>query len=541
MSLEWALGEVHDVVTAEVPDRVMLVHGGQRRTYREVGERSRALASFLVDRGFGAFRERDGLARWEAGQDRVAILAYNTPEHVETLLGCWKARVVPCNVNYHYTAGEVADLLRRIGARGAVYDRRLLDKLADIAGDLDVLVEIGGDAAAPGLPGAVDYEAALALGAASPVTADNLADDLYMACTGGTTGHPKAVMWRQADIFVAGMGGADDIDEAALRARARQGAGTWFPTSPLMHVAAQWTAMLATNMGATVVLHDDARPFDVRTILTTAAREHVNMMTIVGDAYARPMIAELRREPYDLSSLAVLGTGGTPTSFEAKRALMELLPHVTIRDGYGATEIGVMASGETGDDAQVPQRFVLSDSARLLADDRSRFLDVGDDEVGWMARCGHVPLGYLGDEAATRSTFPVVDGVRVAIPGDRARYVADGQVELLGRDSLVVNSGGEKVFVEEVEDALKSHADVVDALVVGRPSERFGQEVTAIVQLRAECEPRPADLREWCSIRLARYKAPRAFVFVERVERHPSGKPDYQWARATSSSAVQVR
>ena len=540
MSREWALGDVQDVVSSEIPERVMLVHGRERRTFGTVNDRARALASFLAGRGFGASRERDELDRWEAGQDRIAILAYNTLEHVEALFGCWKARVVPCNVNYHYTAGEVADLLRRIGARGAVYDHRLRDKLGEIAGDLDLLVEVGGGAATPSLAGALEYEAGLALGAAAPVTVEYSPDDLYMACTGGTTGHPKAVMWRQGDIFVAGMGGADGIDEPALRARARHGAGTWFPTSPLMHVAAQWTMLLATNMGATVVLHDDARPFDVRAILETAAREHANMMTIVGDAYARPMIEELRRETYDLSSLAVLGTGGTPTSFEAKRRLRELLPHVTIRDGYGASEIGVMASGETGADADTPQRFVLTDSARLLSADRSRFLDVGDDEVGWIARCGHVPLGYLDDEAATESTFPVVSGARVAIPGDRARYVADGQVELLGRDSLVVNTGGEKVFVEEVEDALKRHEDVVDALVVGRPSERFGQEVTAIVQLRAECEPQPGALREWCSLRLARYKAPRAFVFVDRVERHPSGKANYQWARETSAGASAV-
>jgi fatty-acyl-CoA synthase len=264
------------------------------------------------------------------------------------------------------------------------------------------------------------------------------------------------------------------------------------------------------------------------------------MMTIVGDAYARPMIEELRKEPYDLSSLAVLGTGGTPTSYEAKRALLELLPHVTIRDGYGASEIGVMASGETAADASTPQAFTPSDSARLLSADRTRFLDAGEDEIGWVARTGHVPLGYLDDEAATESTFPLVDGARVAIPGDRARYTPDGHVVLLGRDSLVVNTGGEKVFVEEVEDVLKRHDDVVDVLVVGRPSERFGQEVTAIVQLRAECVPQPGELRAWCSARLARYKAPRAFVFVERVERHPSGKANYQWARATSQQATEA-
>ena len=202
------------------------------------------------------------------------------------------------------------------------------------------------------------------------------------------------------------MGGTDDLDEAALRARALAGGGVWFPTSPLMHVAAQWTTLLAANLAATVVLHDDARPFDVRTILETAARERVNMMTIVGDAYARPMIEELRTTTYDLSSLAVIGTGGAPTSFEAKRGLMELLPHVVIRDGYGASELGVMASGETVADTRQAQRFLLSDAAGLVSGDRTRFLEAGDDEVGWIVRRGHVPLGYLDDEDATRDDVP---------------------------------------------------------------------------------------------------------------------------------------
>ena len=183
---------------------------------------------------------------------------YNRPEHVESILGCWKARVVPCNVNYHYTPGEVADLLQRIGARGVIYDRRLGDKLVDIAPRLDVLIEVDDASSAPSLAGSVSYEHALELGAGEHDLPEASPDDVHIACTGGTTGHPKAVLWRQADIFVAGMGGTDDLDADALRARALAGAGTWFPTSPLMHVAAQWTTFLAANMGATVVLHDDS-------------------------------------------------------------------------------------------------------------------------------------------------------------------------------------------------------------------------------------------------------------------------------------------
>jgi len=541
MTREWALGDVHDIVSSAIPERDMIVWGDQRHTYGEVAERSRSLARFVRSRQFGAYRDRDDLARWECGQDRIALLMHNTVEHVEAILACWKARVVPCNVNYHYTAQEIADLLERVGVRGVIYERGMSAKLDEIASRLDLLIEVGDTSAPSSLPTAVNFKDALQLGATGDELPPASPDDLHIACTGGTTGRPKAVLWRQADLFVAAMGGTDDLDEAALRARAVAGAGTWFPTSPLMHVASQWTTFMAANTGATVVLHDDTRPFDVRTILKVASRERVNMMTIVGDAYARPMIDELRRTEYDLSSLAVIGSGGALTSREAKGALMDLLPHVSIRDGYGASEVGAMASGESTRDSPQVQLFTMGAAARLLSEDRASFLEADNDNVGWVARYGRVPLGYLDDEEATQSTFPMIDGVRVAIPGDRARFAPDGRVELLGRDSLVVNTGGEKVFVEEVEEVLKRHADVVDALVVGRLSERFGQEVTAIVELTKASEARPRELREWCAERLARYKAPRAFVFVEHIERHPSGKADYGWARLTSERATEAR
>jgi fatty-acyl-CoA synthase len=293
-------------------------------------------------------------------------------------------------------------------------------------------------------------------------------------------------------------------------------------------------------MGATVVMHDDRARFDPVTILTTAERERANMMTIIGDAYARPLIEELRRHPYDLSALAVLGTGGTPTSAAAKDQLAELIPHATIRDGYGASEIGVLGSGEQSGRVAQTQRFTVSPAARILSADRSHFLSPGDDEIGWVVRTGHVPLGYLNDEDATNATFPSIDGVRVAIAGDRARYTDDGQVVLLGRDSLVVNTGGEKVFVEEVEDVLKQHESVVDVLVTSRAHERFGQEVVAVVQLTAPDACTPAELRAWCTEHLARYKAPRAFVFVEQVRRHPSGKADYRWAKEQAAAAIDA-
>ncbi len=370
---------------------------------------------------------------------------HNRPEHVESILACWRARAVPCNVNYQYTASEIAELFRMLGTRGVVYERGLApllrDALAQLAAESDrevaVLVELDDGSDAAGIPGAGDFESVVAAGGQLEATlpgAGTTPDDIYIACTGGTTGRPKAVLWRQGDLYVAAIGGTDETDEATIRARAEASAGVWFPTSPLMHVAAQWTVFLAASMGVTVVLHDDSRRFDAPTILAAAARERANMMTIIGDAYARPLLEELRTNEYDLSALAVLGTGGTPTSAGAKDALAEMLPGVTIRDGYGASEIGVMGSGDQAGRVAQTQRFQVIPSARILAEDRTRFLSPDETEVvGWIVRTGHVPLGYLGDEAATSATFPVVEGERVAVAGDRAQYTDDGQVVLLGR------------------------------------------------------------------------------------------------------------
>jgi fatty-acyl-CoA synthase len=538
VSNERSLTRVFDVVGSEIPERDMIVWGDVHRTYGEALRRADALASHLHAKGLGLHRERADLERWESGQDRVAVLMHNRPEHVETILGCWRARAVPCNVNYQYTAAEIAELFGMLGARGVVYERGLAPLLQDALDGLDVLVDVDDGSGGASLPGAVALESIVAAG--GHVDDETSPDDIYIACTGGTTGRPKAVLWRQGDLFVAGIGGSDDLDEVTLRTRAQRGAGVWFPTSPLMHVAAQWTVFLAAGMGATVVLHDDRTRFDAPTILATAARERANMMTIIGDAYARPLLEELRTNEYDLSALAVLGTGGTPTSAGAKDALAEVLPGVTIRDGYGASEIGVMGSGDQAGRVAQTQRFQVIPSARILAADRSRFLSPDETEVGWIVRTGHVPLGYLDDEAATNATFPVVEGERVAVAGDRAQFTDDGQVVLLGRDSLVVNTGGEKVFVEEVEDVLKRHDAVVDVLVTGRPSERFGQEVVAIVQLAKPEAASPAELRAWCGEHLARYKAPRAVAFVDEVRRHPSGKADYRWAKEQAAAAADA-
>jgi fatty-acyl-CoA synthase len=536
---EWSLAGAFDVIAAAAPGRDALVWKSTRRTYAEVVARTRGLGAFLHGRGLGLRRERARLERWESGQSRVALLLYNCPEYIESMLGCFRARAVPCNVNHHYRPEEIRSLLDMVGAEAAIYHRSLGPLLAASSqAERLLLVDVDDGSGVPALAGSTGFEEAASAAAAAPLPAAS-PDDLYLVCTGGTTGSPKGVLWRQADVFVSAMGGSEGASRESLSAKAAAGAGTWFAAPPLMHAAAQWTAFAGIHSGATIVLHDDAAPFDARTILETVTRERVGFVSIVGDAFAHRLIDELRRKTYDLSSLHTLATGGAVTSDSCKEALLELLPGITIVDGYGSSETGGMAYGASRRAAPATG-FAPREGAAVLSADRSRFLAPGDDEIGWTARRGRVPLGYLDDRKKTEETFPIIAGERVAVPGDRARLTAAGAIVLLGRDSLVVNTGGEKVFVEEVEVVVRRHPDVVDALVVGRPSERFGQEVVAIVQLRPGAALAPPELREFAARSIARFKAPRAIAFCERIQRHASGKGDYQWARSVAELAVSA-
>jgi fatty-acyl-CoA synthase len=535
---EWSLTAAFDVIASAAPERDLLVWQSTRRTYAEVAARTRNLAGFFARRGIGLRRERSELERWECGQATVALLLHNCPEYVEAMLGCYRARAVPFNVNQHYRPEEIRSLLDMLGAEAAVYHRALGPLLAEAAAERGlVLVDADDGSGVPPLPGSTGFEAAAGKSSGRAELPPTSPDDLYLVCTGGTTGSPKGVLWRQADIFVSAMGGVEGDSAESLAARAAAGGGTWFPAPPLMHAAAQWTAFAGIHSGSTIVLHDDRGPFDARILLETMARERVTLVSIVGDAFARPLIEELRRRRYDLGSLQRIGTGGAFTSEACKEALLELIPHVAVVDGYGASETGGMAYGASVA-ATRARGLAPAAGGAVLSADRRRFLAPGADEIGWTARRGRVPLGYLGDRRKTEETFPVIDGQRVAVPGDRARLGPDGVIVLLGRDSLVVNSGGEKIFVEEVEDVIRRHPGVLDALVVGRPSERFGEEVVAVVQLRPGARVEPNELREFAAASIARFKAPRAVAFCERIRRHASGKGDYPWARSVASSAV---
>jgi 3-oxocholest-4-en-26-oate---CoA ligase len=535
---EWTVGAVLDAIADVIPERVMTVCGTRRSTFAESATRTSRLANFLNANGFGAHRERDTLNRWECGQDRVALLMYNDL-YPDAVIACLKARVIPVNVNYSYSPREIADLLSYVRPRGVIYHRSLGARCAQVLppDGAELLISVGDGSDAPELPGAVSLDDALAQGR-SDAPAPGSPDDLIMMCTGGTTGRPKGVLWRQSDMYVASMVGADHASVDEIHAKVRGGGQPWFAVSPLMHAAGMWTAFSAIMNGLTVVLYDGRGKLDARAVWETAEREKVGLMTMVGDAYAGPLVAELQRGCYDLSSLNGIGTGGAATNPKFKRALMEKLPQVTIIDGYGSSESGNMGFGHSQRGTQ-SETFQLREGGAVVSDDRSRFLAPGDPEIGWVARSGRIPLGYFDDAEATERTFPEIDGIRVVIPGDRASIDADGTLRLYGRDSLVVNTGGEKVFVEEVEEVLRSHPAVADALVVGRPSDRWGQEVVALVSLLPGADAvEAAELVTLCKSQLAHFKTPKAIIFVEQVQRLGNGKPNYRWAKQAALQEV---
>jgi fatty-acyl-CoA synthase len=544
--MSFTLGQINEAIASVIPDREAIVSSKRRLTWRELQLRSRRLANLLLSRGLGCHRERDGLPRWESGQDHVALYLYNGHEYLEAMLGAHKARAVPFNVNYRYVETELAYLFRDSAARAVIYHASFAPRLAGILDELPadtLLLQVDDGSGEPLLPGALDYEEALAQASDAVPPVRPCADDLYMAYTGGTTGMPKGVLWRQEDIFMAAMGGKLPGSEPVTRldelvARAVHGEMIRaLPAAPFMHVAGHWTAFINLHQGGTVILPDEVRHLDAHEIWSVIERERVFNMSIVGDAFALPLIDALRKRKYGLNSLRVIGSGGAILSPENKRALLELLPGILIADGFGSSETGAQGTALMTADSDAPISFRMDDHTIVLDDAMSGALQPGSAEIGWLARRGHVPLGYLNDAEKTQRTYPTIGGVRYAVPGDRAQALADGTIRILGRDAVCINTGGEKVFAEEVEAALKRHPAVADVVVVGTPNERWGQQVTAVVGLRDGCSVSAEDLRAAASD-LARYKLPREFVFVPKIIRSPSGKPDYRWAKTAAVAGL---
>jgi fatty-acyl-CoA synthase len=539
--MEFSFAQVFDTLASAMPDRELLVWRDRRLTYSQVHERSRRLAGYLHSRGLGCHSERDGLAGHESGQDHVGLYLYNGNEYLEGMLGCWYTRAASLNVNYRYVEEELQYLFANSGARAIIYNAVFAPQVAavrDLLPKVELLIQVADESGNELLPGAVDYEEVLASAPALPDSVEPSPDDLYVLYTGGTTGMPKGVLWRSADVFIAAMGGRgiDGVELESIEALFKQAAGS-APFSavvgpPLMHGAAQWASFLMMCMGATLVIPEVVEKLDPADFLSTLVREKCVSFSMVGDAFARPLIDEIKRGDYDLSGLMIIGSGGAPLSTDNKEALLELVPHATIMDSIGSSETGMQGSNPSSRDSGVTTGdFLPAPGSCVVSEDLSRVLKPGDDETGWFAQTGRVPLGYLDDAEKTARTFPLIDGVRYSVPGDRARWREGGIIEVLGRDSVTINSGGEKIFAEEVEAALKHHPDVYDTVVAGRPSERWGQEVVAVVRLRDGATAGETELLAEAALHVARYKLPKAFVFREEIQRSPSGKADYRWAR----------
>jgi fatty-acyl-CoA synthase len=543
------LSTVFSTVAATVPEQTFVVWRDRRLSYGDIERRATGFAHHLAGRGLGCHTERGALRGHESGQDHLGIYLRNGNEYVESMIGAYRARVAPFNVNYRYVGEELVYLLTDATARALVYAAEFAPQVAAIRDQLphlEVLIQVADHSGNNLLPGAVDYESTMATPAPAGGLPTPSGDDLYILYTGGTTGMPKGVLWRQHDIFMSSMGGRpfgsdaflSSYEELAERAAASAGAMSMLMIPPLMHGAAQWATFTGVTMGGRIVIPDHVdrlRPDDA---LRVAERERVLSIPMVGDAVARPLVEEIERGDYDLSGLVTMTNGGAPLSPTVRKRLLAALPHIMVLDAVGSSESGAQMSAYTTPTGE-PKAATFdpqSDTAVVSAD-LTRVLGPGEGQ-GWLARRDLIPLGYLGDEAKTAKTFPTIDGVRWSVPGDRANVLDDGRIELLGRDSVTINSGGEKIFVEEVERAIAAHPAIYDVVVVGRPSERWGSEVVAVVQFAEGQSATDDELVEVCATAIARYKIPKAFIRTPKVVRSPAGKADYRWAKALATEAV---
>ncbi len=518
----WNFARVWEDLASVVPDRVAVVGAERRLTFAELDRRAERLAAVFAGAGL-----RRG--------DRVAINLYNSPEYVETFFAAAKLGCVPTNVNYRYTGHEVAYVLDNADARAVVFHADFAPVVEAALGQLDdrpalLALQVDGSGAETG-PWAVSYEAALA-GADEdrPILPRPLGDDLIFLYTGGTTGMPKGVMWRHEDLYLAlwelSRPGKEPRDPAA-EATAGKRAMTALPASPLIHGTALFIC-LQTLAGAGTVVLLDGRGFDPIATLETVQREEVQLLSIVGDAFARPLLGVLdaRSGEFPCPSLKAIVSSGVLWSPETKQRLLAHLPDVRLIDSLGASEGPITRSITTSDQAEIPRAtFSMNESMRVLDDDG---LDVepGSGRTGRLAKAGPGPIGYHKDPERSAQTFRVIDGVRYTVAGDFATVQADGTIAFLGRGSGCINTGGEKVFAEEVEAVLRGHPAVFDCAVVGTPDDRWGERVVAVVQLTSEVSPE--ELNGFCADRLAAYKRPKDYVVQPDLDRDPAGKVDHQ-------------
>jgi acyl-CoA synthetase (AMP-forming)/AMP-acid ligase II len=553
--VEYNLADLFESVVDVVPDREALVYidhpgtGAERRlTYAELDAAANRVAHHLIDSGI-----RPG--------EHLGLHLYNGIEYLQTVLGCLKARIVPVNVNYRYVEEELVYLYRDADLVALVFDAEFTERVAATlprTPALRHLVRVGAPAPdAPALPAgaavrhwaavsasAVDFANAEASGAPGRGFPPRSPDDQFIIYTGGTTGMPKGVMWRQEDLFFSGLGGGAPTgepvktpEEVAERVAAGGDGITFFPAPPLMHGTSTLTAFIGFNFGQRIVIH---RKFVPEEALRTIEKEKVTSMSLVGDAMLRPLIDALNGplKGTDCSSMFSVSSSGAIMSETVRAQFQALLPNVMLLNNYGSSESGF--NGTATADSGPDRGFRIRVNSRTQVVDPATREPVAVGEPGRVAQRGHVPLGYYNDPKKTAETFFEKDGARWVLLGDMATVDEEGVVTVLGRGSQCINTGGEKVYPEEVEQALKSHPDVYDALVAGVPDEKWGNHVAAVVQLR-EGAGRPSldDIQTHCRTHLAGYKIPRQLVITDAIQRSPSGKADYRWARSMAAEATR--
>ncbi|MEY8014113.1 acyl-CoA synthetase [Mycobacterium servetii] len=515
-----------------VPDRVALICGDEKLTYAELEEKANRLAHYLIDQGV----QKD---------DKVGLYCRNRIEIVIAMLGIVKAGAILVNVNFRYVEGELRYLFDNSDMVALVHERQYSDRVANVLPDTPnvktVLVIEDGSNNDYHRYGGVEFYSAIAQGSPerdfAELVGERSADDIYLLYTGGTTGFPKGVMWRHEDIYRVLLGGTDFAtgefvkDEYDLAKSATAGPPMIrYPIPPMIHGATQSATWMSIFSGQTTVL---APEFNADEVWRTIHEHKVNLLFFTGDAMARPLLDALNKDHgYDLSSLFLLASTAALFSPSIKERLLELLPNRIITDSIGSSETGFGGTSIVAKDApHAGGPRVTIDHRTVVLDEQGNEVKPGSGVRGLIAKKGNIPVGYYKDEKKTAETFKTFNGVRYAIPGDYALVEEDGSVTMLGRGSVSINSGGEKIYPEEVEGALKGHPDVFDALVVGVPDPRYGQHVAAVVQPRPGARPSLAELDRFVRSEIAGYKVPRSLWLVDEVKRSPAGKPDYRWAK----------
>jgi acyl-CoA synthetase (AMP-forming)/AMP-acid ligase II len=521
------LADLFEAAVDAFGDREYLVAADERRTYAEMEERANRLAHFLADQGIGP-------------GDHVGIYSLNSVEWVEAAWAVFKLRAVWININFRYVKEELRYLFANADLVALVHQAEFGPRVAALLPELPQLRLVIGVEDGSGEPlaeGTIAYEDAIAAGSPERDFAPRSNDDHYVLYTGGTTGMPKGVVWRHEDVFYALGGGVDPstntriLKPEEMVEKGRGGQLTLLPIAPLMHGATQWCVMGQSFMGNRTIL---VPKFDPHEVWRLVEREKANSVMITGDAMGKPLVEALDAPgaSYDLSSLLAVTSSAALFSAPVKDQFFEHFPNLVIVDAVGSSESGnngmaTMGKGHTAMKSG-PTVTVLGNT--VVFDEELKPVTPGSGVIGKIARSGDIPVGYYNDPVKTAEVFITIEGTRYVMPGDFATVEEDGSITLLGRGSVSINSGGEKIFPEEVESAVRSHPEVFDAIVVGAPDSRWGQRVAAIIQPRADRHPTLEDIQIHCREAIAGYKVPRQLHVVEAIVRSPSGKPDYRWA-----------